>query len=250
MLFLPVLGPLSPGVEALLDALLLATIVAPVLYFSVLRPMRLLLLEQARSDARFNDVADNAQEWIWEVDANGLYTYASPVVERVLGYAPEELAGKKHFYDLFHPDDREALKEAAFDVFARRERFREFPNRNVHRDGRELWLHTSGVPIVDDAGDLVGYRGTDADVTQRMQAEQEKDRLTKELHDSLAHEIHTLRGIIPICASCKKIRDDTGYWQQVEVYIRDRTEAQFSHGFCPECARQVEEEFRREFPQG
>ncbi len=52
-------------------------------------------------------------------------------------------------------------------------------------------------------------------------------------------EIKTLRGILPICASCKKIRDDQGYWQQVEVYVHDHTDAQFSHGLCPECIRKL-----------
>jgi len=53
------------------------------------------------------------------------------------------------------------------------------------------------------------------------------------------NEVRTLRGLIPICAKCKKIRDDKGFWQQVEVYVRDHSEANFTHGFCPECARQI-----------
>ena len=61
-------------------------------------------------------------------------------------------------------------------------------------------------------------------------------RLIAELQTAL-EEIKTLRGIIPICSFCKKIRDDKGYWQQVEVYVQDRTEADFSHSFCPECAK-------------
>jgi hypothetical protein len=56
-------------------------------------------------------------------------------------------------------------------------------------------------------------------------------------------EIKILRGIIPICSSCKKIRDDAGYWQQVEVYIRDHTEASFSHGICPECTKRLYSEY-------
>lgn len=55
-------------------------------------------------------------------------------------------------------------------------------------------------------------------------------------------EIRILRGILPICARCKKIRNDEGYWYQVEEYIRDHTEAQFSHGFCPECSRNIYQE--------
>ena len=68
------------------------------------------------AEERFKQVAENAQGWIWEVDENGLYTYASPVVTGMLGYKPEEIVGKKHFFDLFHPEDREELKKAAFDM--------------------------------------------------------------------------------------------------------------------------------------
>ena len=60
----------------------------------------------------------------------------------------------------------------------------------------------------------------------------------EELHLAL-NQIKTLRGILPICAKCKKIRDDQGCWKQVEVYVRDRTEANFSHGFCPECIKEL-----------
>jgi phosphoserine phosphatase RsbU/P len=60
----------------------------------------------------------------------------------------------------------------------------------------------------------------------------------EELRQAL-DQIKTLRGILPICASCKKIRDDQGYWNQVEVYVREHTEAEFSHGICPECVRKL-----------
>lgn len=124
------------------------------------------------SEERFQQVAENAQEWIWEVDADGLYTYASPVLEEILGYKPEEIVGKKHFYDLFHPDDREKVKKAAFEVFDQKQPFREFPNLNVHKNGREVWLSTSGVPILDEKGNLLGYRGADTDITERKRAEE------------------------------------------------------------------------------
>ena len=60
----------------------------------------------------------------------------------------------------------------------------------------------------------------------------------KELEEALS-KVKTLRGLLPICASCKKIRDDQGYWQQVEVYVRDHSEAEFSHGLCPDCAKKL-----------
>ena len=87
------------------------------------------------SEERFQQVAANAQEWIWEVDADGLYTYASPVVEKILGYSRGEVVGRKHFYDLFHPEDREELKTAALEVFATKRSFRDFVNRCLHKVG-------------------------------------------------------------------------------------------------------------------
>jgi PAS domain S-box-containing protein len=120
------------------------------------------------SEERFREVAENEHEWIWEVDAEGMYTYASPVVEKMLGYKPEEVVGKKHFYDLFHPDRREEMKKAAFDVYNRKQPFREFLNLNVHKNGTPVWLLTSGVPMLDEKGNLHGYRGADIDVSNRM----------------------------------------------------------------------------------
>jgi hypothetical protein len=62
---------------------------------------------------------------------------------------------------------------------------------------------------------------------------------SKEIIEHLKKEVNTLRGIIPICSACKNIRDDKGYWQQVEAYIRDRSEAEFSHSICPECLEKL-----------
>ena len=108
-------------------------------------------MEQAlrRSEERFRQVVENANEWIWEVDANGLYTYASPIIERILGYTPEEVLGKKHFYDFFHPDDAAQLRTRAFSIFARKDVFTEFQTRNLHKDGRVVFLLRSGVPILE-----------------------------------------------------------------------------------------------------
>ncbi|MDQ5986852.1 MAG: hypothetical protein CSYNP_02585 [Syntrophus sp. SKADARSKE-3] len=80
------------------------------------------------------------------------------------------------------------------------------------------------------------------DITERKQAETERERLIGELQNAF-EQIKTLKGIIPICAQCKKIRDDKGYWQQVESYVSRHTEAQFSHGICPECMNKLYPEF-------
>ncbi len=77
-------------------------------------------------------------------------------------------------------------------------------------------------------------------VREKQRLEDEKSQLIKELQEAL-HEVRTLSGLLPICATCKKIRDDSGYWHQVEVYFRDRTDVQFSHGVCPDCMKEIQE---------
>ena len=127
--------------------------------------------ELRENDKRFRQLSENAEEWIWEIDSNGLYTYSSAVVEKLLGYKPEEIVGKKHFYDLFLADEQEELKKAAFGVFANKSSFNGFLNRNVTKNGDIVWLSTSGVPILNEKGDLLGYRGVDTDITDRKKNE-------------------------------------------------------------------------------
>jgi hypothetical protein len=80
------------------------------------------------------------------------------------------------------------------------------------------------------------------DITERKRAEKERERLIRELQDTLA-KVKQLSGMLPICSSCKKIRNDKGYWSQVEVYIRDNSEAEFTHGICPECMKKLYPDF-------
>jgi PAS domain S-box-containing protein len=142
-----------------------------------------------QSEERFRQVAESAGEFIWEVDATGLYVYASPIVAKILGYTPEEIMGRMYFYDFFVPETREAVKKAAFDVFARKEPFRAFLNWNVRRDGTTVALETSGLPILDENGSLLGYRGADTDVTERKRTEaalRESEELYRTLFDQSA----------------------------------------------------------------
>lgn len=125
------------------------------------------------SEERFRQVVESAEEWVWEIDSSALYTYASPVVEKLLGYKPEEIVGKKHLYDLIHPDDHDATEKEILELFAKKKPFFRFLNRNVHKNGHIVWLSTSGLPTIDEKGKLLGYRGTDVDITERKKAEEE-----------------------------------------------------------------------------
>jgi PAS domain S-box-containing protein len=124
------------------------------------------------SELRFKQVSESAHEWIWEVDSKGKYTYASPVIKELLGYEAEEIVGIKYFYDFFDPENKEEIKQAALEGFARKESIRNFINCNIHKDGRKIILSTTGIPILDKGNNLIGYRGTDVDVTERLRAEE------------------------------------------------------------------------------
>ncbi len=107
----------------------------------------------------------------------------------------------------------------------------------VRKDGTVFPVEISSAIFTDSKGEQktsMVFR----DITKRKHIEQERNRLIAELEESLSR-VKMLSGLLPICASCKKIRDDQGYWRQVEEYIREHSEAEFSHSICPNCARRL-----------
>ncbi|MEN8141274.1 MAG: PAS domain-containing protein [Thermodesulfobacteriota bacterium] len=193
--------------------------------------------ELKASEVRFRNLVEYANDFVWEVSTQGIYTYASPMVEKMLGYRPEEIVGKSVF-DLIESD--EAEREANFfkAKIEKGEPIISHENVNVHKDGRLVTLETSGVPVFDPAGKITHYRGIDRDISKRKEVEAERERLLKELQAAVA-EIKTLGGLLPICANCKKIRDDQGYWNNLESYLQQHTDASFSHSICPECYEEL-----------
>jgi PAS domain S-box-containing protein len=114
----------------------------------------------------------------------------------------------------------------------------------LHKDtGERRWHLTSKIPLTDSQGNIIGIVGISHDITEQKLAAVEREKLIKELQSALA-DVKTLSGLVPICASCKKIRDDKGFWTQIEAYIQDRTPAHFSHGICPDCAKILYPEYK------
>lgn len=124
------------------------------------------------SEERFNQVAETSGIWVWETDETGLYTYTSAKTESILGYSPDEIIGKKYFYDFFSPSIKEEYKKSALEKFSRKETFKDFINPNVHKNGNIVVLETSGFPVISEFGELMGYRGADKDITSRTQMEE------------------------------------------------------------------------------
>ncbi len=123
------------------------------------------------SEERYAVLAEQSGIVAWEVDAKGLYTYVSGASEAVLGYKPDELVGRRYFFDLHPEEGREDLKRTAFEIFKRKERFKNFVNLARRKDGRNVWLSTNGIPLLNDDGSLRGYRGSDADITEHRKME-------------------------------------------------------------------------------
>jgi PAS domain S-box-containing protein len=122
------------------------------------------------SEERFRTLVEATPDWVWEVDRNGVYTYASPRLYELLGYEPEEVLGKTPF-DLMPGEEAQRLAAKFADIVHSEAAFEQLENVNLHRDGHEVVLETSGVPFFDEDGRLLGYRGIDRDITARKQAE-------------------------------------------------------------------------------
>lgn len=115
---------------------------------------------------------------------------------------------------------------------------------HVHVDasGSRSTVEVACYPIRDERGEIVQFVHLTRDVTVRMRAQEEREKLIDQLQKAL-DDVKVLRGMLPICASCKKIRDDGGYWTQLEAYISEHSEAVFSHGMCPACMRKMYPEY-------
>ncbi len=140
-----------------------------------------------KTEERFRSLVETTSDWIWELDSNGIYTYASPKIRDLLGYEPEEVIGKRPF-DLMPPDEAVRIEGIFHGIVESREPFVGLQNINLHRDGRSLVLETSGVPIFDAGGKFLGYRGIDRDTTERWRAE-EALRESEEKLDAMLQSI-------------------------------------------------------------
>lgn len=182
---------------------------------------------------------DNLPDLIYFKDTKGRYILDNLPHMRSLGaHRPDEVLGKTTFD--YNPEEMaKRYFDDEMDIVKTGDAMIEKEEVALHRDtGEQRWHLTSKIPIKDSQGSVTGIVGISHDITHRKQAEEERERLINELKQALA-DIKTLSGLVPICSNCKKIRDDKGYWTQVEAYVQEHSQAQFSHGFCPECMRKL-----------
>ncbi len=140
-----------------------------------------------KSESRYRDVAISMSDWIWEVDAQGKYTYVSGSVKKLLGYDQKKLLGLTPF-TLMPPDEAERVAKIFTKISANKRPIVDLENWNTTKDGREVCLLTNGVPVLDDKGRLLGYRGVDKDITERKRAIKTLQQ-SEEKYRTLVHAI-------------------------------------------------------------
>jgi PAS domain S-box-containing protein len=179
--------------------------------------------DATRARNEISDLIESIPDGFQALDPDFRLTFVNRATESMLEKSAGELLGKT-IWDQFP-----ALDTDVEQLLRRVMRVRgpDFCETYYAQRGRWFSFHVN--PFSE--GISVLFR----DISERRNAEGERERLIRELQAALAH-VRTLRGLIPICAWCKKIRNDNGYWEQLELYLKSHSEADFTHGMCPDCA--------------
>lgn len=182
------------------------------------------------SKEEYRLLVEKAPIMIWRADLTMGCDYFNEIWLSFTGRTMEQENGNG-WAEGVHPDDFDRCLKIYTESFAKRETF-EMNYRLRRADGAYRWIFDRGVPYTDAEGIFKGYIGSCIDVTERIEAEEALKKAKDE-------EINELRGFLPICAYCKKIRNDKNYWEQIETYISKRSAALFTHGICPDCEERL-----------
>jgi len=137
----------------------------------LIKELRRSMADLKESEDRFRALTENTSDWIWETDQSFVFTYSSPKVKDLLGYGPDEIVGKTPF-DFMPENEAKHISEISHSIMESHKHFTSLENINLHKDGREVIIETSGIPIFDKDGNFSGYRGIDRDITERKRAEE------------------------------------------------------------------------------
>ena len=192
------------------------------------------------SEQKYRDLFENANDAIFILDSDFNYKDVNKKAVELFGFSREEFL-KLNVKDLI-PQEQHPVSEKEFDKLRQKGAYEKFVGKSQTKDGNWLDIEVNSSAIFKN-GKIIGSRDIVRNITERKKAEQEKEALIADLQKAL-DEITTLKGILPFCSFCKKVRDDKGYWEQVDIYISNHSEANFSHSICPACAKKHYPEFR------
>jgi len=186
-------------------------------------------------------IVDSMGEAVIGTDQAGIIISWNAGAERLYGYAPEEAIGKA--IELVVPPALHEETRRMLEGVRQGGQLSEFETTvRLRRDGTPVDVSSAISAVKDENGQVIGAAILAVDITERKQAEEERKKMIQELNETLA-QVRSLRGLLPICASCKRIRDEKGHWEALETYISGHSEAEFSHSICPSCARSLYPEF-------
>jgi two-component system, cell cycle sensor histidine kinase and response regulator CckA len=184
-----------------------------------------------KSEERYRILAEASRDLIYIIDRDDIVEYVNKSAARLLHKRPEDIIGKP----LSSVVSLEVIKGQQSNLQKVIETgMPKYSEGKLVFIEQVIWLGTWFVPLRDDTGQVTAVMGVSRDITNRKWLEEDKHKLLIRLQEALA-QVKTLGGLLPICSVCKKIRDDKGYWQQVEAYIQNHTDATFTHGVCPDC---------------
>jgi PAS domain S-box-containing protein len=187
------------------------------------------------TEARYHDLIESASDLIQSVRPDGQFLFANRAWRETLGFSESDLSGLS-FFNIVAEDHRDECREMFYKIFSG-ESGLQIETVFVTSDGRKITVEgTSDCEM--EGGRAVSVRSIFRDVTTRKQADAERERLVEELRTTIA-SVKELGGLLPICASCKRIRDEDNRWHRLETFISAHSRAEFSHGLCPDCAEKL-----------
>jgi PAS domain S-box-containing protein len=192
--------------------------------------------EEARS--QLAAIVESSHDAIIGLSLEGLIVSWNAGAETMFGHTFEEVIGRPS--SMLLPAGRFDEMPAILGQLKSGQFVKDFESARLRKDGQEAQVSISVSPIKNSLGKFIGVSMIARDIDDQKRHQHERERLIGELQTALA-QLKTLRGLLPICASCKRIRDDHGYWTQVEVYVMAHSQAEFTHGICPECEKQYRE---------
>jgi len=165
------------------------------------------------------------------------FQHVNPALAAMLGRPQVGLVGMP-VSEVTHPEDIDKTRDLAQSLFRNEIPAYRVEKRYVRGDGVTIWVHVTATAVRNASGVPLFGLAMIEDITERRQYNQEREQLVGQLREALG-SVKTLSGLLPMCAWCKRIRDDQGMWSQVEQYVHRRTGADFTHGICPDCQDQV-----------
>ena len=201
--------------------------------------MRRQMEEKLRqSEEKFRRIFEDGPLGMLIADPNHKVLKANKALCKMLGYTEDEMMGRS-IGEITHAEDVEKSAGLSNQLLHGKVPMFRLEKRYMTKSGEALWVDLTVTAIRGQNDEVLYALGMVEDISMRKLAQQERERLVRDLQQAL-DRAKTLHGLLPMCAWCKKIRNDKGYWQKVETYVQENSGAAFTHGICPECLKKVD----------